>query len=405
MTNRPARERLPIGRRAVRRGFLPFAATIVIVATTAPATGVQAQGQSVGAPAESRPGPVAPDGRIQPTIQYEEALAHAGDRIPFAPGDRVTVAFSPRRSDRWQVGGAAPRPLPAGRMTGKAIREAPTGSDRASVGPKDHGRRGRPADGDPGAAAPIGAVDTPMVDLATAVRGDLAAAVDPGGLRREVFGFLPYWELTDTSTRFDWEALSTIAYFGVGAAANGNLERTNSDGSATVGWSGWTSSRLTSVINAAHAHRTRVVLTVQSFAWTSTQVTRQKALLGSSAARANLARQIAAAVRDRGADGVNLDFEPIVSGYGDEFTLLTKSIRAELNRRARGYQLTFDTTGWIGNYPIETATGSTAADAVVIMGYDYKTSATARVGSVAPAGGPTYDVRDTIAAYVSRVPA
>ena len=74
---------------------------------------------------------------------------------------------------------------------------------------------------------------------------------------------------------------------------------------------------MTSVINAAHASGARVVLTVQSFAWSSTGVARQKALLGSSANRANLARQIAAAVRDRGADGVNLDFEPIVSTYAE----------------------------------------------------------------------------------------
>ena len=41
---------------------------------------------------------------------------------------------------------------------------------------------------------------------------------------------------------------------------------------------------MTGVINAAHANGTRVVLTVQSFAWSSTGVTRQKALLGSAAA-------------------------------------------------------------------------------------------------------------------------
>ena len=87
-------------------------------------------------------------------------------------------------------------------------------------------------------------------------------------------------------------------------------------------------------------------------------MTRQKALLGSSAHRPNLARQIAAAVRDRGADGVNLDFEPIVSTYADEFTALVRSVRAELNKIRAGYQLTFDTTGWIGNYPIEAATAS-----------------------------------------------
>ena len=37
-------------------------------------------------------------------------------------------------------------------------------------------------------------------------------------------------------------------------------------------------------------------------------------------------------MRDRGADGVNLDFEPIVSTYADEFTALVRSVRAELNK-------------------------------------------------------------------------
>src|SRR6185312_14166902 len=106
-------------------------------------------------------------------------------------------------------------------------------------------------------------------------------------------------------------------------------------------WSGWTSSKMTSVINAAHANGTRVVLTVQSFAWSSAGVTRQKQLHGSSANRTNLARQIAAAVRDRGADGVNLDFEPIVATYADEFTALVRTVRSELNKVAKGYQLTF----------------------------------------------------------------
>jgi spore germination protein YaaH/flagellar hook assembly protein FlgD len=378
--------------------FLPLTAAVVIVATTAPAAGARSD---VDAPAAARPGPT----EVRPTIQYEEALAHAHDRIPFVAGERVKVAFAPRRSDRWQVDGVAPRALPPGRLTGKAIRQSPTAPK--PVPNAWHGRAGSSPDGvqTMATSAPIGAIDSPIADSDAGVNAELAAAVDPGGLRREVFGFLPYWELTDSSTRLDWEKLSTIAYFGIDAAANGDLQRRNSDGSTTVGWSGWTSSKLTAVINAAHAHGTRVVLTLQSFAWTSGQLARQKAMLGSAAARANLARQVAAAVRDRGADGVNLDFEPIASGYADEFALLTKSIRSELNRYARGYQLTFDTTGWIGNYPIQAATGTKAADAVVVMGYDYRTGGTSRVGSVAPTGGPSYDIRDTIAAYLSRIPA
>ena len=59
---------------------------------------------------------------LQPTIQYEEAQAHADDRIAFTPGGRVTVPFRPRATDRWKVGGGAPRALPAGRLSGKAMR-------------------------------------------------------------------------------------------------------------------------------------------------------------------------------------------------------------------------------------------------------------------------------------------
>lgn len=343
---------------------------------SAPLTGVGA----------AAPGDAASAGALRPTIQYEEAVAHADDRIAFAPGGRVSVPFTPRPEDDWTVGGVSPRGLPAGRLTGQAIRSAAPGADSST--------------------APVsGPLDSPIIDPEAAITADLAAVVDPGGLRREVFGFLPYWELSDSSTTLDWEKLSTIAYFGVGAASNGNLEIKNSDGSTTVGWSGWTSSKMTEVIQTAHANNTRVVLTIQSFAWNSSGVTRQKALLGSATAQANLARQIAAAVRDRGADGVNLDFEPIASTYADEFTALVQVVRAELDAVAPGYQLTFDATGYIGNYPIEAATAPGGADAIVVMGYDYKGASSGTAGSVAPIGGPVYDIADTLAAYVSRVPA
>ena len=337
---------------------------------------------------------------LRPTIQYEEAVAHADDHIAFTPGGRVTVPFRPRSGDTWKVDGARPRALPAGSASGKALRDAPTGAARV----------GKPL---------VPRADAPIVDPATVVAADGAvwssdagpatieptAAVDPGALRREVFGFLPYWELSDSSTRLDWAKISTVAYFGVGADSKGNLIKKNGDGSTTVGWSGWTSAKMTGVINAAHASHARVVLTVQSFAWTTTGLARQKKLLGSAAARANLATQIASAVRARGADGVNLDFEPVASGYADEFTALVRKVRASLNSVAKGYQLTFDSTGWIGNYPIAAATAKGGADAVVVMGYDYRSSSSSPVGSIAPIGGPTYDIRDTLVAYLAEAPA
>jgi len=334
---------------------------------------------------------------LQPSIQYEEAEAHRNDKINFVPGARVTVGFAPRASDRWTVGGGDPTNLPAGRLDGKAIRAAKT---PVLADPSVDTPNADPASTGMAVATSWSASADPE---AAGVTVEPQAAITPAGLRREIFGFLPYWEANSSTLRLDYRKISTIAYFGVAADGAGNLQKRGADGATSVGWSGWTSSRMTSIISAAHHNHTRVVLTVQSFGWITSGLTRQKALLGSSTARLNLARQIAAAVRDRGADGVNLDFEPLASGYSAQFTALVRSIRAELNRVHRGYQLTFDTTGSIGNYPIENATAAGGADAIFIMGYDYRTSASSPVGSIAPLNRTGYDIRDTVAAYAARV--
>jgi spore germination protein YaaH len=341
-----------------------------------------------------------------PTIQYLQAEEHAGDHIDFAPGDEVSVPFTPRRGDSWQVDGAAPRNLPAGQATGAQMRAEQPGSVWAAGAPPglaDHGAGSsvdQPSATDGAAAiADPASVTVPSIS-GTATNG---SPVSSNGLRREVFGFLPYWVIGDSSTVLDWRTLSTVAYFSVGCESNGTLDKTNPDGSLTTGWAGWTSSKMTSLINAAHQNQTRVVLTVSCFAWGSAGAARQAKLLASSTARATLARAIAAAVRDRGADGVNLDYEPIVAGYSAQFTALVRSIRAELNRVAPGYQLTFDTTGVIGNYPIADATAPGGADAVFIMGYDYRTSSSSVAGSISPLTGPHYDLTDTVKAYTARI--
>jgi spore germination protein YaaH len=334
------------------------------------------------------------------SIHYEQALAHEADVIEFEPGDRVTVPFKPRKGDTWEVDGKAPRALPAGRATGGEMRAAPKDAIW-SLGPP-------PDLASPGAGSATSddqAITVEPASYTTTGTDEVPATapVSSDGLRREVFGFLPYWEVNDASTTLDWRTLSTVAYFSVGCLSNGNLAKYDADGSTTTGWGGWTSSKMTSIITAAHEHQSRVVLTISCFAWSSSGVSRQAALLGSATARATLAKAAAAAVRDRGADGINLDFEPIVSGYSDEYTALVRAVRSELNKVAPGYQLTFDTLGWIGSQPIVDATAPGGADAVFIMGYDYRTDSATTAGSISPLTGPRYDLTDTVKAYTAKI--
>ena len=79
-----------------------------------------------------------------------------------------------------------------------------------------------------------------------------------------------------------------------------------------------------------------------------------------------------------------------------------RQVRAALNARGSGYQLTFDATGSIGNYDVAALTATGAADAVLIMGYDYRGSGSSRAGSIDPLTGPTYDLTDTVNAYLAR---
>jgi len=406
-------------RPAPRSPGRPVTAAIVLVAQlflTGPVSAVAAPTHAAVVDLASEPT------ELLPGIHYDDALAHADDRIDFTPGGRVTVGFRPRSDDTWQVGGRAPRSLPAGSASGREMMPHQPGA--ASAGPATPASPAAEPGAAPSAApsadpdaviesspAATAPIDAPAVDPSEVPAADGASAVmraaggqpelDGTRLRRQVMGFLPYWEVSDAV--LDYEVLSTIAYFSVGSDKYGNLLKLDPDGTPTTGWGGWTSSRMTSIINAAHTKGTRVVLTISVFAWTSGQAALQGALLGNPTARQNLAVQAAAAVRARGADGINLDFEPIASGYADEYTLFVRAVRAELDKRAAGYQLTFDTTGYIGNYPIEAATAPGGADAIFIMGYDYRTASSGYAGSIDPLSGPAYDLQDTVNAFAARV--
>ena len=69
---------------------------------------------------------------LQPSIQYEEAVAHATDRIAFTPGARVTVAFAPRAGD---AGRSVARPRSRCRSGDSTGGRSATRAPRAIPGP------------------------------------------------------------------------------------------------------------------------------------------------------------------------------------------------------------------------------------------------------------------------------
>ena len=312
-------------------------------------------------------GPVLlPDGRVLPlkpasvkesSIQAEMLAAHAGDRLQFVPG-------------------APPHPLGAPQTTLSLF----SSTERI----------------------------TPLrLGPASDTTATLATAIMPNGLRKEVLGFLPYWMLDADSLQWmQYQLVSTIAYFGVAAQADGTLQ-TISGGSPTAGWSGWNSSAMTNVINAAHARGVRVVLTVTMMAWDGGAA--QATLLGNATARAQLVNAIVSTVASRAADGVNLDFEPVSTTLRDQYTTFVRELKAGLAAAGVGSYLTVCTMAgaaiWASGYDLAGLTAAGAADAVFVMGYDFSWSGSARAGGVASMESPyVLDVGDSIDSYLSIIP-
>jgi spore germination protein YaaH len=150
------------------------------------------------------------------------------------------------------------------------------------------------------------------------------------------------------------------------------------------------------VIDTAHAHGTKVVISLARFSWSPGETRVSSAVLSSAAKRLLLANEVAAEVARRHVDGINIDFEPIPVGQKANFTQFVHLVRAALDRIAPNYQLTFDVTGHHESYDVGGSLRAGGADAVYLMGYHYAGTWSKVAGSTAPLGGPRYDVNDTI---------
>jgi spore germination protein YaaH len=204
-----------------------------------------------------------------------------------------------------------------------------------------------------------------------------------------VFAFVTIDQVADATAGLDWGATSTVVFFSLAAAGNGHLVRDSR-------WRVWTSARTDALIARAHETGTLVVFSLSRFSWSPSQTAISTELLASSAARQHLAEAVADEVVRRGIDGVNVDFEPIPRGQKAHFTDLVRRMRAELDERGPGYQLTFDVLGHFESYDVGGALEA-GADAVYLMGYHYAGTFSTVAHATAPLGGSRYSVGDAIA--------
>ena len=221
-------------------------------------------------------------------------------------------------------------------------------------------------------------------------------------IARQVYAFFVPGSRTYMLETADYSVLTTVAFFALEALPNGTLRRTTASGVQTRERTAWHSNWMGEVIDKAHAHGAKVVLTISRFGWNAEGRARSIELLSDPAALARLADETADEVVARGADGVNVDFEPMYDEVREGFVDFIRLLRAELDERRPGLSLVFDSTGYATNYPIAEALAQGGADSVFIMAYPFHTRLSEKAGAVAPMDGLSFDVTESVERVLRR---
>ncbi|HZB97802.1 MAG TPA: DUF4214 domain-containing protein [Candidatus Sulfotelmatobacter sp.] len=227
-----------------------------------------------------------------------------------------------------------------------------------------------------------------------AVGGGATSPPDP-----EVLGFAQAGEVSSGDWRNDLhlDLLSTVAYFGINVNGDGSFVTND------FGWQTWGSSQTTDLMNSAHSHGDRLVLTLKAF-----DTNTIASIVGDEG---NRQRAISGAINQlshRGGDGINIDFEGYSSSIASNFTTFMRELQSALNAQLpQSSYLTVDTYGSSaqGGTMMDIKGLSPYVDAFMVMAYDFTSPSSSKAGPTAPMNGYTYTDTSVTNDYLKLVPA
>ncbi|MBI2356912.1 hypothetical protein HYV12_02600 [Candidatus Dojkabacteria bacterium] len=190
---------------------------------------------------------------------------------------------------------------------------------------------------------------------------------------KEVMGFLPYWQLSRYST-MQYDKLTSVAYFALTCYDNGEWVTNDS------GYSGFHSGNFTNMVTLAHQKNAKVILVVKNFHNRSIR----DLVANTGGAGDKLITNIVNAVRSKGLDGVNIDFEyipdsnyPVTTTLRSNFVKWHDKLADRMHTEFPGSIVSTDVFGssaaGYSAYDIA-GLGATSIDYIMFMNYDYITT-------------------------------
>lgn len=239
----------------------------------------------------------------------------------------------------------------------------------------------------------------------------------------ELYGYLPYWEMTDSTAAYlETVPLSTVALFSVSARRTGELN------TSAPGYERITGPIGRRIIDDAQAREARVELVFTSFGPERNGVFFGRVPRGSAAVPSGapggapgvvpsgapsaalepnaapfqrVVPELVGLAKELGVDGINVDVEQLDeldrAAYGE----FLSSLRAALVARVPGAQVSVATEAGLRGVGNAAAAHAAGADRVFLMGYDYHWAGS-NPGAVSPVERTDglYDLRWSIDRYV-----
>ncbi len=228
------------------------------------------------------------------------------------------------------------------------------------------GTGGRPAPGGSGPGSPAAS--------------DAAAATDPveepsavPAPGREVYGFVPYWEMDGAIVaHLAATRATTVALFSVTHTKTGALAMTQTGARRITGPIG------RAIIADVHAHHRRVDLVYSSFGQA-----RNHALFGSTDLQAHVVASLVGLRKELGVDGIAVDVEGVDPEDIPAFGGFVQSLHAALIADDPESTVTVTTGAGPAGASMALAATLAGADRIFLMGYDYRTP-TSAPGATSP---------------------
>ncbi len=205
-------------------------------------------------------------------------------------------------------------------------------------------------------------------------------------LTKKIFGYFPYWAGTNY-LNYQWDLLSDFCHF--------SYEVDPSTGNPTTTHNWYTSD----AIDMALDNNVKVHLCVTLFSGHYT-------FFNTPSAQQTLIDNIITMVQDRGAKGVNIDFEAMPSAYGNAFTDFMITLSEQMHAAISGSEVSIAAPAVNGNNTFNISVMKNYIDFFMIMGYDYYWNGSSQAGPVSPlysmTASSSYNFSRTISYYQSQ---